>query len=85
MSAHAESSRPVDVVAGYLASFSIFASAISLAWHPLRLLAPAILLAMISAAMGGRNRRLAFAAVLIAAFCFFLGMTISVVTGRALW
>jgi hypothetical protein len=85
MSAHAESSRPVDVVAGYLASFSIFVSAISLAWHPLRLLGPAILLAMISACMGGRHQRLAFTAALVAAFCFFLGMTISVVTGRALW
>ena len=84
MSAHAES-RPADVVAGYLASFSIFASAISLAWHPLRLVAPAIVLALISAAMGGRHQRLAFTAVIVAAICFFLGMTISVVTGRALW
>jgi hypothetical protein len=84
VSAHAES-RPADAVAGYLASFSIFASAISLAWHPLRLLAPAIVLALISAAMGGRHQRLAFTAVIVAAICFFLGMTISVVTGRALW
>jgi hypothetical protein len=84
VNAHAES-RPADVVAGYLAAFSIFASAISLAWHPLRLVAPAIVLALISAAMGGRHQRLAFAAVLIAAICFFLGLTISVVTGRPLW
>jgi hypothetical protein len=84
VSARAES-RPADTVAGYLASFSIFASAISLAWHPLRLVAPAIVLALVSAAMGGRHQRLAFTAVILAAICFFLGMTISVVTGRALW
>ncbi|HLY93653.1 MAG TPA: hypothetical protein VKP14_02300 [Gaiellaceae bacterium] len=84
MSAHAES-RPVETVAGFLASLSIFASLIGLAWHPLRLIGPGIVLAMISAAMTGRHNRLAFAAVLIAAACFFLGMTISVVTGRPLW
>jgi len=78
--------RPSETVAGFLAAFSIFASLISLVWHPLRLVLPAILLAMISAAMGGeRRRRLTFAAVLIAAVCFFLGMTISVVTQRPLW
>lgn len=84
MSARAES-RPTEVVAGYLAALSIFASLIGLAWHPLRLIGPAIVLAMISAAMTGRHNRLAFAAVLLAAACFFLGMTISVVTGRPLW
>ena len=78
-------SRPSETVAGFLAAFSIFASVISLAWHPLRLIGPAIVLAMISAGMGGRHKRLAFAAVMIAAVCFFLGLTISVVTRRALW
>jgi hypothetical protein len=76
---------PSEAVAGFLAAFSIFASLIALAWHPLRLLAPAIVLAMVSAGMGGRHRRLAFAAVLIAAACFVLGMTIAVVTQRQLW
>ena len=64
---------------------SIFASLIALAWHPLRLLGPAIVLAMVSAGMGGRFRQLAFAAVLIAAACFVLGMTIAVVTQHQLW
>jgi hypothetical protein len=77
--------RPTEVVAGFLAALSIFASLIGLAWHPLRLIGPAIVLAMVSAAMTGRHNRLAFAAVLVAAVCFFLGMTISVVTGRPLW
>jgi len=84
MSAQAES-RPTPLVAGYLAALSMAASLIGLAWHPLRLIGPAIVLAMISAAMTGRQNRLAFAAVLVAAACFFLGMTISVVTGRPLW
>jgi hypothetical protein len=77
--------RPSETVAGFLAAFSIFASVIALAWHPLRLLGPAIVLAMVSAGMGGRHRRLAFAATMIAAACFVLGMTIAVVTQRQLW
>jgi hypothetical protein len=77
--------RPSETVAGFLAAFSIFASLMALAWHPLRLLGPAIVLAMVSAGMGGRHQRLAFAAVLIAAACFVLGMTIAVLTQRQLW
>jgi hypothetical protein len=79
------SRRPSQIVAGYLASVSIFISFISLAWHPLRLILPSILVALIAAAMGGRHNRLAFAAVMIAAGCFFFGMTIAVVTSRPLW
>ena len=78
-------SRQTEAVAGYLAAIAIFASLISLAWHPLRLLAPALLLALISAGMTGRGKRLPFVAVLTVAVCFFLGMMISVITGRALW
>ncbi|HEY8029465.1 MAG TPA: hypothetical protein VIE38_08145 [Gaiellaceae bacterium] len=81
----ARDSSQVDVIAGWLASLAIFASLISLAWHPIRLLAPAMLLALISAGMAGRGKRLPLAAVLTVAVCFFLGMMITVITGRALW
>jgi len=74
-----------DVVAGWLAAFSIFASVIALAWHPLRLVIPAIILALIAAGMGGRHHRLARAAVMIAALAFFLGMAIAVAGARPLW
>ncbi|HET8895530.1 MAG TPA: hypothetical protein VFM96_15685 [Gaiellaceae bacterium] len=84
MNAHAQP-RPSQVVAGYLAALSIFACLIGLAWHPLRLIGPGILLAMISAGMTGRQSRLSLVAVYVAAACFFLGMTIAIVTGRPLW
>jgi len=74
-----------EVVAGWLAAFSIFASVVALAWHPLRLVLPAILLALIAAAMGGRHHRLAGAAVVIATVSFFLGMAIAVAGARPLW
>src|SRR5579872_7314744 len=75
----------VDVVSGWLASLAIFFSLISLAWHPIRLLAPALLLALVSAGMSGRGKRLPLVAVLTVAVCFFLGMMITVITGRPLW
>jgi hypothetical protein len=77
--------RSTDSIAGYLAAMSIFICLIGLAWHPLRLILPGIVVAMVAAGMGGRHHRLAFAAVVVAASCFFFGMLIAVVTSRALW
>jgi hypothetical protein len=77
--------RSADSIAGYLAAMSIFICLIGLAWHPLRLILPGILVAMVAAGIGGRHQRLAFAAVLIAASCFFVGMMIAVITSRSLW
>ncbi len=79
--------RPADVVSGYLAAIGIFAGLVALAWHPLRLVPMAMLLSLVASGMAStqRTRRLALAAVLITALCFFLGMTISVVTQRPLW
>ena len=78
-------SRSSDSIAGYLAAMSIFICLIGLAWHPLRLILPGIVVAMVAAGMGGRHQRLAFVAVLIAASCFFFGMLIAVITQRSLW
>ena len=85
MSAVDSTQRSADLVAGFLASLAIFISLIGIAWHPLRLIAPAIVISMVAAAMGGRQNRLAFAAVLVVAVSFFLGMTVAVVAQRPLW
>ena len=77
--------RPSETVAGFLAAMAIFACLIGLAWHPLRLIGPGIVLSLIAAGMGGRHQRLAFVAVLVAAACFFFGMMIAVITERPLW
>ena len=77
--------RPADTIAGFLAAMAIAICLIGLAWHPLRLILPGIAIAMIAAGIGGRHQRLAFAAVLVAASCFFFGMMIAVITSRALW
>jgi hypothetical protein len=80
-----EQHRPAYTVAGFLSAMAIFAALIGLAWHPLRLIAPAIILSLVGAAMAPRGNRLAFAAVFVVAGCFFLGLLISVVTTRPLW
>jgi hypothetical protein len=80
-----ERPRPSETVAGFLAAIAIFASLIALAWHPLRLVPFAMILSLVAAAMGGRHQRLAFAAAMISAACFFLGMTIAVVARTPLW
>jgi len=76
---------PADIVAGFLAAFSIFASAVALVWHPLRILPLSIVLALVAAGMSARMRRLATAAVVITGACFFFGMTIAVVFKHKLW
>jgi hypothetical protein len=80
-----EPARPSDTVAGFLAAIAIFAASIGLVWHPLRLVPFAMILALVAAAMGGRHQRLAFAACMLTAACFFLGMTIAVVARTPLW
>jgi hypothetical protein len=77
--------KPSEGIAGLLAALAITAAAVGLAWHPLRLIPFAMLISLIAAGMGGRYQRLAFAAVMISAACFFLGMTIAVVAETPLW
>jgi hypothetical protein len=78
-------SRPAYTVAGFLAAMAIAAALIGLAWHPLRLIGPAIILSMIAAGMAPRANKLALAAVATSTACFFLGLMISVITERPLW
>ncbi|MES1248440.1 MAG: hypothetical protein ABUS54_12295 [Actinomycetota bacterium] len=78
-------SRPAYTVAGFLAAMAIFVDLIGLAWHPLRLIGPGIVISMIAAGMAPKGNKLARAAVAVSAICFFLGMMIGVVAQRPLW
>ena len=77
--------RPSETVAGYLSAIAIFGSVAGIAWHPLRLILPSLAIALVAAAMAGPGRRLQFAAVVISAVCFFLGLTIAVASSSSLW
>jgi len=74
--------RPADAIAGLLASLSLFASLIGLAYRPARLIPFALLLAVIATGMGGRHSRLAVAAVATGGACFVVGMTVAVITNN---
>lgn len=77
--------RTAETVAGYLSAIAIFVSVVGIVWHPLRLILPSIAIALIAAAMAGPGRKLQFAAVLITTGCFFLGLTVAVVSSHPLY
>ena len=72
-----------ESVSGYLAAFAIFISFLGIFWHPLRLILPALVLALVASGMA--RGRLQLAAVLTGAVCLFLGLAFAVSTGHALW
>ena len=75
--------RTAETVSGYLASFAIFVSFLGIFWHPLRLILPALAIALVAAGMARGRAQLA--AVLIGAVCLFLGLALAVATSHALW
>ena len=74
-----------DTVAGFLATLSIFASAIGLIWRPARLIPFAVVIALIAARMSARNERIAFYALITAVVCWTAGMSIAVLTESPLY
>jgi hypothetical protein len=77
--------RPSETVAGYLSAIAIFVGIAGIAWHPLRLILPSLVIALVASAMAGPGRRLPFAAVLICAACLFFGFAVAVATSNPLW
>lgn len=74
-----------DTVAGFLATASIFTSALGLIWRPVRVIPFAVLLALIAGRMSARQERLATIAVAMSVVCWTVGMTIAVVTKNPLF
>ena len=75
--------RTAETVAGYLASFAIFVSFLGIFWHPLRLIVPSLVVALVASGMV--RGRIQLAAVLIGSVCLFLGLALAVATSHALW
>jgi len=83
--AETERLRPAELVSGFLSAAAIFVSLMGLAYRPVRLIPFAILLALVSAAIGGRNAKLAAFATATGSVCFALGLTLAVLTGHPLY
>jgi hypothetical protein len=93
----ARSRDTLDTVVGLMAAAAIFLSLLAmmnidisisgtdLAARPVRVGVGAIALALVAAAIGGRHRRLATAAVFITAVAWMFGMIIAVVTEHPLY
>ena len=75
--------RTAETVSGYLASLAIFVSFLGIFWHPLRLIIPSLVVALVAAGMA--RGRVQLAAVMIGSVCLFLGLTFAVATSHALW
>ena len=85
MSVAPERETPATVWAGWLAALSITAAALGIAYKPVRLIPAAMVLALVAAAIGGPQRRLATAAVVFSTVAFVVGMTVAVVAETPLW
>jgi hypothetical protein len=80
-----DSLRPVDAVAGFLASAAVFLALIGLGHRPIRLTAPAVVLALIAAGMSERFGRLAAFAAVFGGICFIVGTSLAVITRHPLF
>jgi hypothetical protein len=78
--------EPVShTVAGFLAAASLFAGLVSIVYYPGRLGPAAIFFALLAAAMGGFQSRLAAAAVVVATVGWVTGMIVAVFLERPIF
>ena len=78
-------SRPAETVAGVIAAAALAVGAISIVYRPVRLDVPALIVALIAVAIGGRHSRLAAAAVAVVTIGWVLGMIYGIVQEKPLW
>ena len=74
-----------DTVAGFLAAAALAAAFLALVWYPGRVGPAAMLVALIAAAMGGSQRRLAAGALAAAGVCWFVGMIVAIAFDRPIF
>jgi hypothetical protein len=73
------------IVAGFLAAAALFAGLVAIVYYPGRVGPGAIFVALIAAAMGGFQSRLAAAALVVATAGWFLGMIVAVLLERPIF
>jgi hypothetical protein len=73
------------IVAGFLAAAALFAGIVAIVYYPGRVGPGAILVALIAAAMGGFQSRLAASALAVATAGWFLGMIVAVLLERPIF
>lgn len=76
---------PIETIAGLMAAGSIAVGAWALVERPAVIAPGAVIVALVAAGIGGRHAGLARLAVAVCALWWFLGMTIAVATGHAIY
>jgi hypothetical protein len=73
------------LVADFLATFAIFAALAAIVVDPGRLATAAVFISLFAAALGGRDRHLVPAAVVITTVCWFVGMALAIALDRPIF
>lgn len=76
---------PAETIAGLMAAGAMAAGAWALVERPAVIAPGAVIVSLVAAGIGGRHAGLARLAVLVCAVWWFLGMTIAVATGHAIY
>jgi hypothetical protein len=73
---------PSQLAADFLATFAFFAGLLGIVYRPGELGTAAVFVAVLAAAIGGRDRRLVPVTVAVTGICWFVGMALAVLLER---
>jgi hypothetical protein len=73
---------PSQLVADFLATFALFAGLVGIVYRPGELATAAVFVAILAAAIGGRDRWLVPFTVAVTGICWFVGMALAVLLER---
>lgn len=73
---------PSQLAADFLATFALFAGLVGIVYRPGELATAAVLVAVVAAAIGGRDRWLVPFTVAVTGACWFVGMTLAILLER---
>jgi hypothetical protein len=74
-----------QLVADFLATLALFAGLVGIVYSPGRLATAAVFIALLAAALGGRDRYLVPVTVAVTTACWFLGMLLAIVLDRPIF
>jgi hypothetical protein len=76
---------PSQLGADFLATFALFAGLVGIVYRPGQLATAAVFVAVLAAAIGGRDRWLVPFTVVVTGACWFVGMTLAILLERPIF
>jgi hypothetical protein len=74
-----------QLVADFLATLALFAGLVGVVYSPGRLATAAVVISLVAAALGGRDRYLVPVTVAVTTACWFLGMLLAILLERPIF